>query len=91
MPYSSISKLPSIIRKHLPRHAQAIYKEAYNHAWEEYRNPQRRYDNFSIEELSHRVAWSAVKNRYIRDESGHWVRRINHQSRSTSKKGGHDA
>ena len=36
MPYRSIADLPSGIHDHLPPHAQEIFLEAFNHAWEEY-------------------------------------------------------
>ena len=34
MPYSSISDLPDSVRDNVPKHAQEIYKEAYNSAWD---------------------------------------------------------
>jgi cation transport regulator ChaB len=39
MPYRSIADLPPRIREHLPPHAQEIFLEAFNHAWEEYASP----------------------------------------------------
>ena len=68
MPYASIEDLPARIRAHLPAHAQAIFREAFNHAWATYgaREPSRR------EEIAHRVAWAAVKRRY-RKSDGEWV------------------
>ena len=70
MPYQSIEDLPDSVRHHLPKHAQEIYKEAFNHAYEEYkeRGPEGR------EETAHKVAWTAVKKKYRKDEkSGEWV------------------
>lgn len=58
MPYESISKLPEAVRKHLPKAAQEIYKEVFNHAWEQYA------DNKERETVAHKVAWSAVKKKY---------------------------
>jgi cation transport regulator len=69
MPYQSIEDLPDSVRHVLPKHAQEIYKEAFNHAYEEYaeRGPQGR------EETAHRVAWAAVKKKYVKDEAtGKW-------------------
>lgn len=64
MPYKNVNDLPSSVREHLPKHAQEIYKEAYNSAWDEYGKD---------EERAHRVAWSAVKKKYEKDESsGQW-------------------
>lgn len=59
MPYQDITDLPESIRKHLPRHAQEIYKEAFNHALEEYDHD---------EERAHRIAWGAVKKKYAKNE-----------------------
>ncbi|OJX48179.1 MAG: cation transport regulator ChaB [Chloroflexi bacterium 44-23] len=73
MPYKSISQLPESVKNVLPKHAQEIYKEAYNSAWEEYDLPEERRDNNSREETAHRVAWGAVKKSYQKDEaSGKW-------------------
>lgn len=60
MPYRSNADLPPPVRAHLPTGAQAIYREAFNHAWEGYRDDPRR------EEIAHRVAWAAVKKRYVK-------------------------
>ena len=76
MPYKSLSDLPESVRDNLPRHAQEIYKEAYNSAWDEYKDPEERRGNASREETAHKVAWAAVKNEYEKDESsGKWQRR----------------
>lgn len=58
MPYRTNSDLPTPVRHHLPQGAQTIYREAFNHAWTQYANNERR------EEIAHRVAWTAVKRRY---------------------------
>lgn len=42
MPYGSINELPSSVKDHLPKHAQEIYKEAYNSAWDEYKDAKDR-------------------------------------------------
>jgi len=62
MPYKSIADLPKSVRDHLPKPAQKIYKEAFNHALDEY----------SDEVIAHRVAWSAVKKSYHKTDSGEW-------------------
>jgi cation transport regulator len=64
MPYDSISELPDPVRAHLPKKAQQIYRKAFNNAWDEYADPRRRRRGASREETAHRVAWSAVKERY---------------------------
>ena len=71
MPYQIIEELPSSVRNNLPTHAQEIYKEAFNHAWEEYKNPEDRRDGASREEIAHRVAWSAVKKEFEK-VNGQW-------------------
>ena len=64
MPYKNLSALPDSVRDHLPRHAQEIYLAAFNHAWEEYRDPGERRGKASREEVAHKVAWAAVKRLY---------------------------
>ena len=67
MPYRSINELPDSVKDNVPKHAQEIYKEAYNGAWEQYDHE---------EERAHRVAWAAVKNDYEKDEeSGRWKKK----------------
>ncbi len=68
MPYTSPSDLPDNVRNVLPAHAQEIYMEAFNSAWDQYDRPEERRGDSSREETAHRVAWAAVKNRYEKDE-----------------------
>ncbi|MCC6616444.1 MAG: putative cation transport regulator ChaB [Anaerolineae bacterium] len=76
MPYSKLTDLPESIRDNLPKHAQEIYKEAYNSAWDQYKDPDDRRGDASREETAHRVAWSAVKKDYDKDDkSGKWKRK----------------
>lgn len=64
MPYNNIADLPDSVREHLPKHAQEIYRAAFNNAWDEYRHDESR---------AHRVAWSAVEHEYQKDEkTGRW-------------------
>ncbi|WP_238985035.1 ChaB family protein [Candidatus Glomeribacter gigasporarum] len=73
MPYQNLEELPDSIKKHLPAHAQHIYKAAFNQAWDEYQDAARRRDDASREETAHKVAWSAVKNQYEKNnETGQW-------------------
>ncbi|MGC4107685.1 MAG: ChaB family protein [Thermomicrobiales bacterium] len=65
MPYSHRSDLPESVRNSLPAHAQDIYKEAFNSAWDEYHHD---------EERAHRVAWGAVKKSYHKNADGDWVK-----------------
>ena len=64
MPYKTKSDLPDSVRDNLPAHAQDIYKEAYNSAWDQYGHDVSR---------AHRVAWGAVERKYDKNESGDWV------------------
>jgi len=71
--YKSNDDLPESVRDNLPVHAQEIYREAFNNAWEQYKDPEDRRGDASREETAHRVAWSAVKKEYEKDEkSGKW-------------------
>lgn len=73
MPYKTINELPEDVRGVLPKHAQDIYKEAYNNAYEQYKNPRDREGDESREVVSHKVAWSAVKKAgYEKSDDGHW-------------------
>ena len=72
MPYSSISELPDSVRDNVPKHAQEIYKEAYNSAWDRYKDPDERRGDASREEVAHRVAWSAVKEKYEKGDDDKW-------------------
>lgn len=64
MPYDNRDELPDNVKSVLPAHAQDIYKEAFNSAWDEYKDKQDRRGDDSREEVAHKVAWAAVKNQY---------------------------
>jgi cation transport regulator len=68
MPYASNDDLPQRVRSHLPRHAQDIFREAFNHAW------QRHADDPRQEEIAFRVAWTAVKRAGYHKADGDWER-----------------
>jgi cation transport regulator len=74
MPYESIDDLPDSVKDNLPKHAREIYKEAYNAAWDQYKDPEDRRGDATREETAHRVAWSAVKKKYKKD-NGRWVKK----------------
>lgn len=77
MPYDKLTDLPDSVRDNLPKHAQEIYKEAFNSAWEQYKDPDmRRDDEDSRETVAHKVAWAAVKNEYEKDDAtGDWKKK----------------
>ena len=42
MPYDNLSDLPDSVRNNLPKHAQEIYRAAYNSAEDQYSEERRR-------------------------------------------------
>lgn len=75
MPYRNLRELPKGVKNVLPKHAKEIYKEAFNSAWDEYKDPDDRRDDASREETAHKVAWGAVKQTYEKGAEGKWVRK----------------
>lgn len=63
MPYDTRGDLPDPVQDHLPAHAQDIYKEAFNSAFEQYDEDESR---------AHAVAWAAVKRQYHKGDDGDW-------------------
>ena len=72
MPYSSISDLPNNVTNVLPHHAQEIFKEAFNNAYNEYKDPVDRRGDDSREDVARKVAWNAVKQKYQKDADNKW-------------------
>lgn len=72
MPYKSTSELPDSVKNVLPEHAQDIYKETFNNAWDEYKDPRERRGADDRETVAHKVAWSAVKQTYEKGDNGKW-------------------
>jgi cation transport regulator len=68
MPYQSNDDLPEDVQDALPQHAQEIYREAFNSAWDQYADQDDR------EATAHQVAWSAVKDKYKQNDDGEWVK-----------------
>jgi cation transport regulator len=76
MPYKDTYDLPDSVKKNLPPKAKEIYMKAYNSAWEQYKDPDNRQGDASREEVSHKVAWSAVKKEYEKDkDTGKWKKK----------------
>ncbi|MDX1539363.1 ChaB family protein [Arsukibacterium sp.] len=73
MPYDKRSELPDSVRDNLPKHAQEIYQEAFNNAWDKYKDPDDRQGDDSREDVAHKVAWAAVKQQYHKNDAGNWV------------------
>ncbi len=76
MPYKNLTDLPEQVRDSLPEHGQEIFRSAYNSAWDQYADPEDRRGDQSREEVAHKVAWSAVKNEYEKQD-GRWVKKDN--------------
>ncbi len=73
MPFKSTNELPPGVKDHLPKHAQDIYKEAFNSAYEQYDKPSERREGADREETAHKVAWSAVKKAgYSKGSDNQW-------------------
>ena len=72
MPYHSKQELPDSVKHVLPAHAQEIYKEAFNSAWDQYNDIDDRRDDGRREETAHKVAWAAVKNSYEKGDDDKW-------------------
>lgn len=66
MPYQQINDLPESIQEHLPKHAQEIFRAAFNSALEEYGEEERAF----------RVAWAAVKRDYDKGDDGNWHKKL---------------
>lgn len=62
MPYQELKELPEGVRDHLPKHAQEIFRAAFNSAEDEYHEEERAF----------RVAWAAVKDKYEKGDDGDW-------------------
>lgn len=77
MPYRNKQELPDSVQHVLPAHAQEIYKEAFNSAWDQYKDKDERRDDASREETAHKVAWAAVKNSYEKGDVISGIRKNN--------------
>jgi cation transport regulator len=65
MPYASNAELPASVQAHLPPHAQDIFREAFNHAFDRHGGD---------EAIAFRIAWAAVKRSYEKVD-GMWMPR----------------
>jgi cation transport regulator len=74
MPYTHLSDLPEKVKHSLPKHAQEIYLAAFNHAWDQYKDPRDRYGDDDLETVAHKIAWSAVKKSYEKCD-GKWLKK----------------
>jgi len=60
----------------LPEHAQHIFKKVHANAVKQYQDPAKRRGgkNQSAEEVAHKAAWAAVKQKY-KKQGDEWVRK----------------
>ncbi len=60
----------------LPEHAQHIFKKAHASAIKQYQNPAKRRGgkSQSAEEVAHKAAWAAVKQKY-KKQGDEWVKK----------------
>jgi len=68
MPYDSKSELPQQIKDNLPDQAQDIWKEAFKSAIKSHS------EDDDAEQTASKIAWSAVKQSYHKNEDGNWVK-----------------
>ncbi|MFQ5952305.1 MAG: ChaB family protein [Candidatus Omnitrophota bacterium] len=65
-------KVPSQLRDKLPKKAQDIWVKAFNNAFEQYKDPKKRWGKQSLDEVASKTAWSAVKKEYSKGKDGKW-------------------
>ncbi|HVF00529.1 MAG TPA: ChaB family protein [Rubrobacteraceae bacterium] len=63
MPYEGLGDLPYSVKRNLPSMPERSTGAAYNSAEEQYDEESR----------VHRVAWSAVEQKYEKNEESEWV------------------
>jgi cation transport regulator len=73
MPYRTNDDLPPAVQRHLPPHAQDIYREAFNHAFFAHAADPRQ------DKAAHRIAWAAVKRSYVKVGDSWVTRTTNHE------------
>jgi cation transport regulator len=70
MRYENKSELPPTIRDILPEHAQDLYLQAYQKAWDEYEEGQ---GYLSRDTMAHQQGYTAVRHEYVQDQgTGKW-------------------
>ena len=64
MPYPTNASLPASVKDNLPKHAQDIFRNAFNNALKQ----------GSSEASAFKIAWSAVQTKY-RKVGGEWMKK----------------
>ena len=73
MAYNHIEELPAALKNNLPKDAMEVYVAAYNQAWTRSTHASHQRSGISIEDIAHRKAWGAVRDKY-RKQGQEWVR-----------------
>lgn len=68
-------KVPENLKRKLPKHAEEIFASAYDSAYEQYKDPDKRRGDESREAAAMKVAWSAVKKEYKKGDDDKWHRK----------------
>ncbi len=69
MPHQTHSQRPPAGRSHLPDHAQDIFRQVFNPAFHAHPGESRQA------EIARRIAWAALKRRYVKSEP-RWTERL---------------
>ncbi len=67
----TIDKVPEHLESKLPKHAQQIYVETFNYAYEEQKQ-QGQQDTEELQKAAHEAAWDEVNKRFDEDSKGKW-------------------
>lgn len=74
--YKTNKDLPDRVKDNFPEHAQDIYREAFNNASKQYKDPDKRRDpKEDAETVAHKVAMNAVTESYEKDSDGKWKKK----------------
>jgi cation transport regulator len=80
MPYDTVAELPEQVRHALPKHAQEIWRAAYEAAWEAHSELARA----DREATCARIAWGAVKRQYeTGPKGGMWRKKATEKAGTT--------
>ena len=72
-------RAPENLKEKLPKHAQHIYAEAYNNAYEQYDTPGERRGGESREAAANKVAWAAIKKKYKKAPTENGIKNKRHK------------
>lgn len=72
MRYESIDDIPETLQDVLPKEAQEIYLDTYQHAWDGYSEDEG--GELSRDGVAHRQAMHAVRQEFVQHKDGQWHR-----------------